>query len=65
MTTPVFALKKDLEMLTDQVQDLRRSYILLEYMAKMMRGYEDEQRKQSTKIEGFEIRFDTIEQKVT
>lgn len=52
-------------MLSYQIIDLRRSYIILEYLAKIMRGYEDEQKKQSAKIEGFEKRFDTVDTKLT
>ncbi len=50
MTTQQFALKKDLDMLNDRVQELRRSYQLLEYFVQILQGYHAELKTQENKI---------------
>lgn len=50
MPEPLYALKRDLDMLTDDVQTLKTSYNLLDYIAKVVRNVEIEQLAQAAQM---------------
>ncbi|MEK7524534.1 MAG: hypothetical protein AAB588_05915 [Patescibacteria group bacterium] len=54
MTEVLYALKRDLDMVTDDVQNLKRSYNLLDYIAKVVRNSELEQMAQAAQMRRIE-----------
>lgn len=57
----LYALKEDLDMVADDVQNLKKSYNLLDYIAKVVRDCEIEQLAQSAQMRRIESRLTVIE----
>lgn len=54
MAEPLYALQRDLDMITDEVHNLNRSYNLLDYIAKVVRDCQIEQLAQAAQMRRME-----------
>ena len=64
MLEPLYALKQDLDMVTNDVQELKHSYDLLDYIAKVVHDSELEQLSQARQMRRMEQRLDAVEQRL-
>lgn len=64
MAEVLYALKRDLDMVTDDVQNLKRSYNLLDYIAKVVRDCQLEQMAQAAQMRRIEERMGRIEERM-
>lgn len=61
MADQLYALQMDLDMVVQDVQELKRSYNLLDYIAKVVRNCEIEQVAQAAQMRRIEERLDAME----
>lgn len=61
MAEQLFALKRDLDMVIEDVKFLKKSYDLLDYIAKVVHDSELEQLAQAAQMRRIEKRLDVIE----
>lgn len=64
MAEPVYALKRDLDMITLEVENLKNSYDLLDYIAQAVRDVQIEQIVQSERMRRMEERLDRVEERL-
>lgn len=64
MAEPLYALKRDLDMMTLEIENLKNSYNLLDYIVKAVRDVQIEQIVQSERIRRMEERLDRVEERL-
>jgi hypothetical protein len=71
MADQIFALQRDLDMVTEDVLNLKRSFGLLDYMAKVANDCQLEQlaqgaqmRRIEAKLDGYDARFISVESRL-
>ena len=64
MEEPLYAFKRDLDMVTEDVLWLKKSYGLLDYIAKVVRNCELEQLAQAAQMRRIDDRLDGIEERM-
>ena len=64
MAEPLYALQRDLDMITDKVYNMERSYNLLDYIAKVVHDCELEQLAQAAQMRRIDQRLAAIEGKL-
>ena len=61
MAEQLYALQRDLNMITEDVNQLKKSYGLLDYIAKVVHDSELEQLAQAAQMRRIEVRIDKTE----